>query len=215
MTQLETINKVLILAPHTDDAELGCGGTMARMIEEDIEVYVAAFSTARASLPPGSDPDLLRKEFNAAMDKMEVPDERRFIYDYQVRKLNYSRQQVLEELVALRNRIQPDMVLLPSGSDLHQDHKVIYNEGLRAFKDITVWGYELPWNHITFSAQAFVKLDKEHLDKKWDVLQAYESQFDKSRNYFTREFIEGLARVRGVQVKSDFAEAFEVIRITW
>lgn len=215
MTQLENIKKVLILAPHTDDAELGCGGTIARMIEQDIEVYVAAFSTARASLPPGSDPDLLRKEFNAAMDTMDVPDKRRFIYDYQVRKLNYSRQEVLEELVKLRNRIQPEMVLLPSGSDLHQDHEVIYNEGLRAFKDITVWGYELPWNHITFSAQAFVKLDQQHLDKKWEVLQAYESQFEKNRNYFTREFIEGLARVRGVQVKANYAEAFEVIRITW
>lgn len=215
MTDITGLDKVLVLAPHTDDAELGCGGTIIRMLEKGVDVYVAAFSTARASLPPGSDPDLLRKEFNAAMDLLKIPEERRFIYDYQVRKLNYSRQEVLEELVKLRNEIQPEMVLLPSGSDLHQDHQVVYNEGLRAFKHITVWGYELPWNHITFSAQAFVTLTEPQIDKKWEVLKVYESQVKKNRNYFTEEFIRGLARVRGVQVKAEFAEAFEVVRAVW
>lgn len=215
MTDITGLNKVLVLAPHTDDAELGCGGTLVRMLENGVEVHVAAFSTARASLPPGSDPDLLRKEFNAAMDMLKIPEDRRYIYDYQVRKLNYSRQEVLEELVKLRKKIQPEMVLLPSGSDLHQDHQVVNNEGLRAFKDITVWGYELPWNHITFSAQAFVTLTKQQIDKKWEVLTVYESQVKKNRNYFTEEFIKGLAKVRGVQVKAEYAEAFEVIRVKW
>ncbi len=207
--------KVLLLAPHTDDAELGCGGTMARMLEEGVQIYVAAFSTARASLPPGSDPDLLRNEFQAAMASLSIPPEQLFVYDYEVRKLSYSRQEVLEELVRLRAQIRPDMVLLPSGSDLHQDHQVVYNEGLRAFKEITVWGYELPWNHITFSAQAFVTLEKKHLDKKWGALQLYESQFAKQRGYFSEEFIYGLAKVRGTQVRAEFAEAFEVIRTKW
>lgn len=215
MADLNHVNKVLILAPHTDDAELGCGGAIARFLENDIEVYVAAFSTARASLPPGSDPDLLRREFKEAMELLEVPEDHLFIYDYEVRKLNYFRQEVLEELVQLRKDLDPDMVLLPSGSDLHQDHQVVYNEGLRAFKDITVWGYELPWNHITFSAQAFITLEKKHIEAKWKALQAYHSQLEKGRPYFTQDFIEGLASVRGVQVKADFAEAFEVIRIKW
>lgn len=215
MTDITGLNRVLVLAPHTDDAELGCGGTLVRMLDHGVEVHVAAFSTARASLPPGSDPDLLRKEFNAAMELLEVPEEQRYIYDYQVRKLNYSRQEVLEELVKLKKEIQPEMVLLPSGSDLHQDHQVVYNEGLRAFKEITVWGYELPWNHITFSAQAFVTLTDAQIDKKWEILKLYESQVKKNRNYFTEQFIKGLAKVRGVQVKADYAEAFEVIRVKW
>jgi LmbE family N-acetylglucosaminyl deacetylase len=215
MPDINDFGRVLILAPHTDDAELGCGGTMARMLEMDTEIYVAAFSTARASLPPGSNPDLLKEEFLAAMDTFQIPEDRLYIYDYQVRKLNYFRQEVLEELVSLKNDLDPDMVLLPSGSDLHQDHQVVYNEGLRAFKDITVWGYELPWNHITFSAQAFITLTEDQLNTKWKALQAYQSQIEKGRNYFTREFIEGLAKVRGVQVKADYAEAYEVIRLKW
>ncbi|QNR24781.1 PIG-L deacetylase family protein [Croceimicrobium hydrocarbonivorans] len=209
------IKKVLLLAPHTDDAELGCGGTMAKFLEHGIEVHVAAFSTARASLPDGSDPDLLKNEFISAMDFFEIPREQLRIYDYEVRKLNYSRQEVLEELVKLRQEIAPDMVLVPSGSDLHQDHQVLYAEGLRAFKEITVWGYELPWNHISFSAQAFVTLEERHIQKKWDALLHYKSQFVKQRQYFTEEFIRGLATVRGTQVRAPFAEAYEVIRTRW
>ena len=207
--------RVLFLAPHTDDVELGCGGTMARLLDEGSEVYVAVFSTARASLPPGADPDMLRNEFKKAMDVLGISEERIFIYDYQVRKLNYSRQEVLEELVKLRRQIDPEMVFLPSGSDLHQDHEVLHAEGLRAFKDITVWGYELPWNHITFSAQAFITLEEKHLQAKWDALKVYESQIQKGRNYFTYDFIQGLAKVRGVQVRADYAEAFQVMRIKW
>ena len=212
---IQGIKKVLVLAPHTDDAELGCGGTLARMKEEGVDIYVAAFSTARASVPEGSDPDILRKEFIKSMEILGVSSDNYFIYDYQVRKLSYSRQEVLEEMVKLKSQINPDLVLLPSGNDLHQDHQVVYNEGLRAFKESSIWGYELPWNHVTFNTQAFIRLEKKHMEKKWDMMSVYESQLIKQRNYFTREFIEGLARVRGVQVKENFAEAFEVIRIKW
>lgn len=212
---MDDLSRVLVLAPHTDDAELGCGGTMARMLEDGVELWVAAFSTARASLPPGADPDTLKIEFQQAMSLLGVPDERVLVYDYVVRELSYSRQEVLEELVKLRKEIAPEMVLIPSGSDLHQDHQVLHDEGLRAFKEITLWGYELPWNHIAFPAQAFVTLEERHLEAKWRALQAYESQLEKERRYFERDFIVGLARVRGVQVKATYAEAFEVMRTKW
>ena len=104
-------------------------------------------------------------------------------------------------------------MLIPSGSDLHQDHQVVHNEGLRAFKQVSIWGYELPWNHISFDTQAFIPLQQRHIDMKWKMMQAYDSQFEKQRAYFTKEFVEGLARVRGVQVSEDFAEAFEVKRL--
>ena len=207
------MEKILVLAPHTDDAELGCGGTMARFHAEGKEIYVAAFSTARASLPEGANPDMLRNEFLAAMEILGIPPEKLFVYDYKVRMLSYHRQEVLEEMIKLRNLIQPDLVLLPSGSDLHQDHEVVYNEGLRAFKQTSIWGYELPWNHVSFSTQAFVKLSQVHLDMKWKMMTTYESQFQKQRAYFTKEFIQGLAQVRGVQINEKFAEAFEVVRL--
>ena len=131
------------------------------------------------------------------------------------RKLSYSRQEVLEELVALRRKIDPDVVFLPSSEDLHQDHQTVYNEGLRAFKDITLWGYELPWNTITFPTRGFVTLEERHIQKKWEALQEYKTQFVLKRPYFSLDYVKGLARVAGTQVKAEYAEAFDAIRTKW
>jgi LmbE family N-acetylglucosaminyl deacetylase len=206
---------VLVLAPHTDDAELGCGGTIARLLREGHDVFVAAFSTAEESLPPGAPPSRLRDEFIAAMHTLGVAPDKILVFGYPVRRLSYHRQELLEELVKLRRQINPNMVFLPSASDLHQDHQVLNAEGLRCFKDMTIWGYELPWNNIRFPAQAFVTLENCDLQAKWKALQQYKSQFELDRPYFSWEFIEGLARVRGVQVKAHYAEGFEVMRMKW
>jgi len=208
-----SFQKALVLAPHTDDAELGCGGTIARLLEEGVDVHVAAFSTAEESLPPGFPSDTLRNEFLQAMLFIGVPKSNLYVYEFPVRKLSYHRQEVLEELVALRRSIGPDLIFIPSGHDLHQDHQVVHAEGLRAFKDLSVLGYELPWNHISFSAQAFFRLEDRHLDKKWEALCFYKSQLDIERLYFSKDFLVGLARLRGTQVKHPLAEAFEVLRI--
>jgi LmbE family N-acetylglucosaminyl deacetylase len=204
---------VLVLAPHTDDAELGCGASIARFVEEGSDVFIAAFSSAEESLPVGAPKDLLKQEFYKAIPLLGVQKENTAVYDYQVRRLSYFRQEVLEEMVKLKKQIQPDMVLLPSGQDVHQDHQVIHMEGLRAFKDNTILGYELPWNHVTFSTQAFIVVEEHHLNKKYLALNEYKSQMELERPYFTRDFLFGLARVRGTQIKEKYAEAFEVIRI--
>ena len=96
------VETILVLAPHTDDAELGCGATIARLVEEGKKVFVAAFSTAEESLPPGMPPDTLKREFCEAMPILGVPLSQLSIYDFTVRRLSYHRQEVLEEMVSLR-----------------------------------------------------------------------------------------------------------------
>lgn len=201
------------MSPHTDDAELGCGGTMARWMDEGAEMFAAAFSTAELSLPPGSKPYRLKDECHNALDELGIPKENRFIYDFPVREFGYHRQEVLEEMVKLARTVRPEVVLVPSGADLHQDHAVVHQESVRAFRYTTMLGYELPWNNITFSTHAFVVLDEKHLRRKWAALTKYESQLEVARPYFRYEFIESMARVRGSQVKSEYAEAYEVIRV--
>ncbi len=208
-------NSVLILAPHTDDAELGCGATMARMIEEGKEVYVAVFSTAEESLPEGMPPGTLKEEFYRAMDTMGIPKTHLFLYNYPVRKFSYFRQEILEDLVDLRKRVHPDVVFLPCSSDVHQDHEVIYMEGIRAFKKTTILGYELPWNHLFSSVNTYIVINHEHLKRKWAALRCYKTQFSLHRSYFSWDIIESLAKVRGVQVGSLYAEAFQVIRFMY
>jgi N-acetylglucosamine malate deacetylase 1 len=207
--------RFLMLAPHTDDVELGCGGTMARFLEDGAEINVAVFSTAEKSVPKGFPKTAIRDEFYRAMASLGVKKSRLTVFNYEVRTLSYHRQEVLDELISLRKSIDPDMVFLPSGEDLHQDHQTLYNEGVRAFKEVTLWGYELPWNTITFPTRGFVTLEERHIMKKWKALQEYKTQFAIKRPYFTLEYIKGIAKVRGIQVKAKYAEAFDIVRTKW
>lgn len=206
-------SRALFIAPHTDDVELGCGATLARCVDECETVDVVVFSTAVESLPDGSSPDRLRVEFLKAMDEYAIPADRIHVFDFQVRRLNYSRQEVLEELVRLRKKLDPTIIFTPSGGDVHQDHQVVHNESLRAFKSVTMLGYELPWNHFHFETRVFVKVTEEYLETKLRALRAYESQMEKNRGYFDAEFIKGLARVRGIQQGVPYSEAFELITL--
>jgi LmbE family N-acetylglucosaminyl deacetylase len=202
---------ILVLAPHTDDGELGCGGTIARLLEAGAQVYYVAFSTAEASVPEGFPTNQLEIEVKNATWALGIPQENLFVYKYQVRKLNYVRQEILEELIRLRSIIKPDTVLLPSSNDIHQDHSTVHKEGIRAFKHANILGYELIWNNLTFSTDCFIKLQESHIAKKLNALESYQTQ--EGRHYMDPDFIYSLARVRGTQINTQFAEAFEVIRL--
>lgn len=202
--------KVLILAPHTDDGELGAGGTIHRFLQEGRKVFYVAFSTAEQSVPEGFETDILSKEVRKATRALGVPEENLFIFGYEVRKLNFFRQEILEHLVLLKKEIKPDLVLMPCLHDIHQDHHTIATEGLRAFKDTSILGYELLWNNYSFDTTCFVKLSKENIEAKVMALSEYQSQ--AGRDYMSKDFIFAHALTRGVQARSAFAEAFEVIR---
>ena len=203
-------NTILVLAPHTDDGELGCGGSIARKISEGYNVIYVAFSICSRSLPEGWDPLTLDKEVRVATKILGLPPENLILYDYDVRRFKEFRQDILEELIKLKSRFNPSLVMVPSPTDIHQDHQVISEEGLRAFKNTSLIGYELPWNNVSFNTRCFIKLDEQHIAKKVEALKAYVSQ--GHRTYLNETFIRSLAITRGVQISANFAEAFEVIR---
>ncbi len=204
---------ILILSPHTDDAELGCGGTIARFIEQKKNLLWVVFSTAEESLPKGLPANTLASEFQEAIRKLQLSEDNFVINDFKVRHLQQNRQEILEELIRIRDDFRPDLVIGPSLNDFHQDHTVVANEMVRAFKTTSsIICYELPWNHITFDTQLFVRLSPEHIQKKLKILECYKSQLLKKRRYFSQEFVRGLASTRGSQVDEQYAEAFEVIR---
>ena len=202
--------KIIILAPHTDDGEFGCGGTIAKLIKSGAEVYYVAFSTAEESVPSQFPKDILKKEVKKATKVLGVEENNLIIYNYRVRHLAFHRQEILEDLVKLNAEINPDLVFIPSKHDLHQDHSTVAIEGIRAFKRTSVLGYEIPWNNLNFSTQCFSILSEENLAIKINALKCYESQMGK--DYASEDFIRSLARTRGTQVGEDLAEVFEVVR---
>ena len=202
--------RALVLAPHTDDGEFGCGGTMARLVEEGAEVRYVAFSIATRSLPEGFAPDTLRYEVAAATAELGISAEALTVYDFDVRTFPEHRQEILELLIALWHEWEPDVVFQPSLHDIHQDHQTVATEGMRAFKRTTILGYEIPWNNLDFAYQAYIALERRHMERKTAALARYASQ--QHRRYADPEYVWSLARTHGTNVNRNFAEVFQVYR---
>jgi N-acetylglucosamine malate deacetylase 1 len=189
---------VIVLAPHTDDETLGCGGTIAKLIELGYDVYIYAFACGTANT----------SEFMNACCKLGATGHP--YSHFQTREFHKDRQVILDTMLAIKRLIDPEIVFLPASSDIHQDHQIINQEGIRAFKHTTIYGYELPWNSLRFDNTCYSVLSPDHVTKKMLALMEYESQ--KDRIYFKDETVLSLARVRGLQSGSEYAECFEVIR---
>ena len=162
--------KVLVLAPHTDDGEFGCGGTINKLVSEGHEVYYVAFSACEQSVLPQFPSDILITEVKAATQILGIKPENLILKKYEVRTFNYRRQDILDDIIKLRTEIQPDLVFVPTLTDLHQDHKTIADEALRAFKFTSILSYEMPWNNISFQTSCFYKLTEEQIEVKIEAL---------------------------------------------
>jgi len=205
-------SRILVLSPHTDDAELAAGGTIARFAEEGKSIRYVAFSSCDISLSSGNPRGVLKIECEKSVQILGLLHQNTTVLDFNVRTFNKQRQEILDEMIKLKEEFDPDLVLTPSSHDLHQDHQVIHNEALRAFKmSASIWGYEHPWNNMGFTTDVFVQLDKAHIENKIAALKNYASQDNKL--YFDDEYIRGQAYSRGVQVGFKYAEAFELLRM--
>ena len=185
----------LVLSPHTDDGELGCGGTLQNY---DNVIYVAFSSCGNYELI---------EECKRATYILKVKET--LIFNHPVRNFDKSRQQILDEMLSAKEKYSPDVVFTPM-LDVHQDHRVIHEESLRAFKDCNMLGYELPWNNYSVTTDSYHSITGDQLKKKCAALSRYKTQ--AHRPYMNPNFITSLATVRGVQSGVEYAEAFETIR---
>lgn len=207
---LNAFDTILVLAPHTDDGELGCGGTIHQLIALKKKVVYVAFSTCEESVPEGFPADVLTHEVKAATKKLGISEENLKILNFRVRHFPAARQEILEAMVQLNRELRPDLVFCPSSFDVHQDHGTVSEEAKRAFKNTTLLGYEFIWNNYEFSSQCFVELTEENIAAKVSAMEEYKSQ--SKRLYAKDKLIRGAANYRGLQVAMEFAESFEVIR---
>ncbi|HRY32915.1 MAG TPA: PIG-L family deacetylase [Bacteroidales bacterium] len=199
---------ILVLAPHTDDGEFGCGASMAKWIEQGYRLIYVAFSACRTVVPESLPPDTLVREVRQATSIMGIED--LLLFDYEVRVFSSKRQEILDDMVKLAREYKPSLVLTPASTDIHQDHGVIHAESQRAFKYNRLLGYELPWNTTVMTTSCFSAVEEKHILKKTEAILSYRSQ--AFRHYYSAEFIRSLAYTRGTQAGTQFAEAFEVIR---
>lgn len=204
------IKRILLISPHTDDCEFGMGGTISRFVEEGAEIRWIILSNAVKSLPPQFDSDTLLREQIASANVLGIPENSLSFFDFPVRNFDSHRQNILEELVNIKKNYDPNIVFCPSSNDIHQDHSVVHRETLRAFKNINIYGYDLPWNYTEQNMNFSIRIDSRHLSKKIDALKCYASQ--KNRKYMNVDYISSVVKFRALNTPYDMCETFECIR---
>lgn len=197
--------KIIAIAPHIDDVELGAGATIHHFNKNN-EVYYIGLS-----LPPLIDSRTFLEEFQESSRILGLDPQRIILRNFNPRNLFDARSEILQLFYDLNKEINPNLVFIPNSRDIHQSHEVVFAEARRAFKYTTILGYELPWNSLGFSMDVFITLDREDVEAKVAAINAYRTQ--KSRIFFSNDIVGDLARVRGKQIGREYAECFELVRL--
>jgi len=193
--------KILLLCPHPDDIEFSMGGYLLKLRRNrKNKIAIALFSHC----------DIL-DEFNKSLEFLRLdPTIKHGGELAEVRKFHKIRQDILDSMILLRDKLKPDIVFCPSMEDTHQDHQVIAQEAFRAFKFTTLIGYIQPHNLTEIRPNFFVELTEDELQAKIDLISIYKSQ--AHRNYSRPEAIKGTAAFYGAMTGRKYCEAFEIIR---
>jgi len=201
--------RTLFVGPHPDDVELGCGATIAKLVEEvgASELYYVVISPA---LEDPRNKNIV-EELYSATSVLGLKRENVTVMKFPRRILHEYRQDIRYALIKLIREIEPDIIFTTTPDDLHQDHSVIGEEVLRLFRRSSVIGYEVIRSSLYFVPNMYVRLRRKHIERKIRALMGYKSQLD--RYYFRPDVIEALARMRGSQIEAEYAEAFKVLRL--
>jgi LmbE family N-acetylglucosaminyl deacetylase len=197
---------VLFLGAHPDDIELGCGALLHH-IAEQTDVLCVTLSDNQKN------PDLqnVKKEHYESMAVLGVPEEKIILGPFTTRVFPDSRQDILEYFLKLRGEFQPDLIFVHSRQDVHQDHLTMTEEALRAFRGITVLGFDVVRSSYGFFPHFLVEVTEEAVNKKIEALSKYETYRD--RYYFNSELIRSILIRHGALAERPFAEGFDILRI--
>ncbi|RJQ40067.1 MAG: hypothetical protein C4545_09420 [Anaerolineaceae bacterium] len=198
--------KIFFLGAHPDDIELGCGGLIAH-IAAKAELFCITLSDNQKN------PLLtnLTDEHYQSMQMLGVDREHVILHNFTTRRFQHERQEILEFLFELNRKFKPDIVFTHTHADLHQDHSTVTMEALRAFRGISVFGYDVIRSSNGFFPNFLVKIDEMDVEKKVTALAAYSTYKDKY--YFSSEITKATLIRNGALAESHYAEGFDIFRM--
>ena len=203
--------KIIVFSPHPEDGEIGCGGTIQKFIQSGAECWYVVFTIAEDSTHPPFKPNAQKNEMMKSVLSLGFKKKKIIMKNWNVRTFSYHRQEILDFMIKLKKKINPDIVFCHSTLDIHQDHKVICDEVIRAFKLSNILGYELPWNLLSNKNNIFFEIGKKEANIKTKALSNYKSR--NYRPYLNKDKILSVMSYRGLQIEKEYAEAFEGIRL--
>ena len=197
--------KVLCLGAHADDIEIGCGGSILRLIEaygDAIEFRWVVFSASEQRQKEA------RK--SAALFLKDVRNKNIIIEDHRDGFFPYTGGPIKEFFEQLKKGYSPDLIFTHYRDDRHQDHRVISDLTWNTFRHHLILEYEVPKYDGDFgSPNLFVELSRAVYRKKVSyIVKSFPSQ--RHRRWFTKETLESVLRIRGIESggQGEFAEAF-------
>lgn len=197
---------LLFLGAHPDDIELGCGAFIAGMIGK-ADIFCYTFSDNQKN------PSLLHlvAEHTNSMHTLGLHDDQFELGSFETRRFPDARQEILEKMIALRRKHQPEIVFVHTAQDLHQDHQIVTQEAMRAFRGTTVLGFDVLRSSYGFFPHFLAEVSEDDLNKKIAALAEYKTYQD--RYYFSPDIMRATAIRHGALAERGFAEGFDIIRI--
>ncbi len=209
--------KVLVFAPHNDDEILGVGGTMARLAQENNEVYVCEYTSGKMK-------DILQAEAKKAHTLLGV--KKTFFLELPVCRLrNMEQAEINSAVMEVVKEVKPDIAFIPHKGDMHIDHAEVVQSAMVALRPVScpsvkkIYVYETlsetEWN-VPDAENAFVPnawFDiTDYLETKVEAMKCYESQIQTFPNPRSEKAIRALAEYRGATMCLNAAESFVLIR---
>jgi N-acetylglucosamine malate deacetylase 1 len=198
--------RVLFLGAHPDDIELGCGALLHHIVRHtDVLCVTLSDNQKNPDLP-----NVVHEHFES-MAVLGVPKEKITLGPFTTRVFHESRQEILEYFLKLRREFHPDLIFVHSKQDVHQDHLTMTDEALRAFRGVTVLGFDVVRSSYGFFPHFLVEVTEEDVNKKIEALSKYETYRD--RYYFNSELTRSIMVRHGALAERRFAEGFDILRI--
>lgn len=198
--------RVLFLGAHPDDIELGCGAFLHHIVRQTDVLCVTLSDNQK-------NPDLqqVKSEHYESMAVLGVPTASILLGPFTTRVFPDARQEILEYFLKLRKEFKPDLIFTHTKQDVHQDHNTMTDEALRAFRGITVLGFDVVRSSYGFFPHFLVEVTEEDVNKKIEALSKYETYRD--RYYFNSELTRSIMVRHGALAERPFAEGFDILRI--
>lgn len=206
MTHLcfKQLRTILCLGAHADDIEIGCGGTLLRLLSEHRHVNVVWVVLSA---------DAVREEEarrSAALYLEAALEQHVEVKSFRDSYFPYHGAEIKEYFHNLGQQVKPDLILTHRQEDAHQDHRLVAELTWNTFRNHLIWEYEIPkYEGDLGHPNMYVSLDESVAQRKADaLLETFPSQ--RPKPWFTRDTFLGLMRIRGIESASPsgWAEGF-------
>jgi LmbE family N-acetylglucosaminyl deacetylase len=209
LTAAEPLRRILVIGCHSDDIEIGCGGTLLTLAQQNRELEIDWV----VLVAPGARADEARASAEAFTQDHVARVE---VHEFRDGFLPYVGAEVKDVFEDLKQRVDPQLVFTHAGYDMHQDHRLACELTWNTFRNNTILEYEIPkYDGDLGRPNVFVPLTRDVAERKLDLIERhFETQ--RGKHWFERETFLGLMRLRGMEcVAPDrLAEAFTARKLS-